>query len=101
MIFLIVPFAHAEPVGLDLSLPPQMVSRPLALSRPEPQPLLGQALLASLAAGLGQAVSPYATIGPTQSPLTLAGWQCLGLDNSTLDVACRCPYVGLTRRGVR
>ena len=101
MIPLVVPLAHSEPIGLDLSLPPQVASRPLVLSPPEPQALLGQALLASLAAGLGKVASPYAITGPTQSALTLAGWQCLGRDNSTLDVAYRCPHVGLTQRGAR
>ena len=101
MIFLMAPLAHAEPIALDLSLSPQVVSSALEWSPPVSEQTLGLSLLASLAAGLGQAASPYASTGPTQSLHTQAGWQCLGSDNSTLDVAYRCPYVGMTRRGVR
>ena len=101
MIFFMVPLAHSEPIALDLSLSPQVVSSALECSPPVPEQTLGLSLLASLAAGLGQAASPYTITGPTQSLHTQAGWQCLGIDNSTLDVAHRCPLVGLTRRGVR
>lgn len=101
MIFLMLPLAHAEPIALDWSLSPPVVSSALELSPPVPAQTLGLSLLASLAAGLGQAASPYTITGPTQSLHTQAGWRCLGVDNSTLDVASRCPHVGLTRRGVR
>ena len=101
MIFLVVSLARSAPAELDLSLPPPVVSRGLDRSLPVPHQVRGQPLLAGLAAGLGQAASPSAITGPTQSLHTRADWLCLGLDNATLDAAHRCPYVGLTRRGVR
>ena len=100
MLLLMLPLVQAEPVQLDLapSLPPSvLLDHPLP-----PERTFGlTSLLTGLAAGLGQAAAPHTITGPTQSLYTRSSWQCLGLDNATLDIAHRCPYTGLTRRGAR
>ena len=89
MLILLSALAAADPVPLDLTPPP--------LPRAAP----GAMLLADLLVGLGQSASPYTITGPTQSLSTADGWQCLGVDNATLDVASRCQFVGMTRRAER
>lgn len=87
MLLLITALAAAEPVPLDLTLP-------------APQPVQS-VLLTELLVGIGQAASPYQITGPTQMPSTRGAWQCLGVDNATLDIAGRCPFTEMTRRAVR
>jgi hypothetical protein len=85
MFLLLTALAHAEPVVLDLAPPPQ-----------PPRSIAGP-LLADLLIGIGQAASPYQITGPTQDGAASA-WQCLGVDNATLDIAGRCPFTAMTRR---
>ncbi|MFT5683184.1 MAG: hypothetical protein ACI8RZ_004113 [Myxococcota bacterium] len=87
MLILLSALAHADPIPLDLTLPTLQPVR--------------SALLTELLVGIGQAVSPYQITGPTQSPGTHGAWQCLGVDNATLDIAGRCPFTEMTRRAAR
>ncbi len=87
MLLLLSALAAAEPVPLDLTLP-----------TPEP---VGSGLLTEILVGIGQAASPYQITGPTQMPSTRSAWQCLGVDNATLDIAGRCPFTEMTRRAAR
>ncbi|MFT4976559.1 MAG: hypothetical protein ACI8S6_002464 [Myxococcota bacterium] len=88
-------------VTLSLAAEPQSLALDLTLPPLQPQPIVAGALLTDLIIGFGQAVSPYQISGPTMDSSGREGWQCLGVDNATLDVAARCPFAAMTSRAER